>query len=76
MKFARVFLNPNGDQWVDFPIPETAALPQIWGQVMMEGAFYSVGAVVPRAAVHHIMQIEMVENNVVNFTTVPGGKPN
>lgn len=75
MKLARVFLNPNGEQWCDFPIPENVVLPQIWSQVMIEGAFYSPSAIVPIKQVHHVMLVEIAVGAPA-FTTISSGKPN
>lgn len=75
MKIARVFLNPNAEQWVDFQCPETAQLNQIWSQVMAEGMFYNQNAVVPKVAIHHVLMLE-IQDSGTNLTVFPGGKPN
>lgn len=75
MKVARVYLNPNGEQWVDFPMPENAVLMAVWGQVMADGVCISPVAIVPKAAVHHVILLEMQDGGT-NLTVFPGGKLN
>lgn len=75
MKIARVFLNPDAQRWVDMPMPPSG-LQQVWGWLATEGALVHPNAIVPRAAVHHILALEIEDGVTASFTGFPGGKPN
>lgn len=75
MKAARVFLNPDGKQWVDFGLAEQQTMPTLWNQITTESGIFGSSAAVPRETIHHITVFE-IEQAPVNFTSIPGGKPN
>lgn len=75
MKAARVFLNPDGKNWVDFGLAEQQTMQTLWSQISTEGGIFGGIAAVPRETIHHVLVFE-VEQAPVNFTVAPGGKPN
>ena len=75
MRFARVFIKNSGGQWCDFPVPPNFGANEAWQQVMIEGAFYSVGAVVPKDMVSHVLMLELAEGQQKpTLVPFPGGK--
>ena len=75
MKLLRVYMLPHGEQWCDFPIPEAANAQTVWPQIVSDGVASSANAVVPKSMIHHILILEVQENEA-KFTVFPGGKPN
>lgn len=67
IRIARVFIAPNGEQWVDMRLLDGQNATHVWAAIKTEGALCHPSFVVPQEHVHHIFEMSVdVPDDVVD----------
>lgn len=75
MKVMRVFLNPNGADYLDIGAGrDDFNMPTFWNFARQDGCMLSERAVVPLTSIHHVLVLDV--ETAPNLTVFTGGKPN
>ena len=78
MRIVRCYLLPNGEQYVDWPMPDGMVTANLLQAVTLNQVFLTDDAVVPWRTIHHLRVLEAqvdARGKVVPLTPVNGGKP-
>lgn len=75
MKVIRCFLKPDARIFLDMGVGDEINMEIWWRALKIDGAILSQQAIIPTEIIHHAVLLDVAQPPV-NFTVVPGGKPN
>lgn len=72
---ARIFLRPNGDKFIDFPMGDGVTIGAVVNILKFEGGLWGEHAYIPADTVHYIVTVGTPEQpSRPNLMPFPGGK--
>jgi hypothetical protein len=74
MKQFRVFLNPDGERYIDVTVPPAVDANVIFGTLKLDGAITTPYCIVPRNSVFLVLEINAAGDGGAKITVFPGGK--
>jgi hypothetical protein len=75
MKQFRVFLNPDGERYIDITVPPNVDANAVFGTLKMDGAITTPYCIVPRGSVFLVLEINAEGGSGgAKVTVFPGGK--